>query len=490
VIRFHGQQRDTVVDDLGKWTAWLKPEAAGGPYKLSIETAAAHGAIASSRLTLTDILVGDVWLASGQSNMQMPLRGFASVSAYVKNGAEELENANVNGMRLLHVERKSSYFPVDDITSSWSDCTKQNAADFSAIAYFFGRDLRAQEHVPIGVIDATWGRTPIYSWLSMDRIGSDARLMPILSSWSQFSDTLADRELVLAREKRDDITAEKAGRQKPEHPWHEDGIPSQPASLYNGMIAPLTRFAIKGVIWYQGETETHSDPALAINYTQSFAALIEDWRAHWRIGSFPFLYVQISSFSAPLDDEAWGAIRDAQRRVLSVNNTAMIVTLDIGERDNVHPGNKQTVGTRLAVAASALAYGRPDIEYSGPLFRQAVPEGCGMRIWFDHAASGLVAHGRQLEGFELAGIDGRFVSAIAQIEGSSIFVRAAAVSTPTVVRYEWRSWTPANLFNRENLPASTFTSKNLLKNVRWSIGTKMKSRQNARRTIGATRVIV
>jgi len=459
-VQFHGQERIAVANELGKWKLWFSPEAAGGPYTIVVSGRTRDEKEAVSSITLNDILVGDLWVASGQSNMQMPMKGFASVSAYVANGAEELNHADLNDVRLLHLARTSSYFPLDDISSSWTQCTKQTAADFSAIAYFFARNLKEKEQVPIGIIDATWGGTPIFSWLSMDQIGSDPGLMTIFSAWSQFTDSLTDRELILQKENREDDAAEKAGKLRPEHPWHQDGIPSQPASLYNGMIAPLTHFAIKGVIWYQGETETHDNPSQSLDYARTFAALIQDWRTHWGIGDFPFLYVQISSFSAPQDDEAWGAIRDAQRRVLSVNNTAMVVTLDVGEKNNVHPSDKQTVAARLALAAGALAYRKRDIEYSGPLFRRAISAGSEMRVAFDSSASGLVVHGPQLEGFELAGPDGKFLPATAQIDSSSVvIIQSQVVRNPVYVRYGWKSWSNANLFNGQGLPASTFTSK-------------------------------
>ncbi len=447
-VRFHGQSRAATADDLGKWSLWLAPESAGGPYNL---TAQGSG---GAPVTLTDILVGDVWLASGQSNMEMPLDGFPG-SAVVKNSAQEIAKANLPQLRLLRLEKKSSLYPQTDVSATWTECTAQTAAEFSAVAYFFGREINQREHVPIGLIDSTWGGTPVEAWISMDTIGSNAGMMPVFSYWAQFTDDLADRDLELAREKRQDEAAAQAGQPKPKHPWHPDGISWQPAGLYNGMIAPLVPYTIQGVIWYQGET--NSNPVRAPYYARFFRALISDWRTHWQEGNFPFLYVQISNFYSPNED--WGMVRDAQRRTLSVANTAMAVTLDIGDRDNVHPADKQTVGFRLALAARALVYGEPQLEYSGPLFRTATAEGPAMRVWFDHAKDGLAVHGPQPEGFELAGEDGKFVPATAKIDGQTVVVEASGVKHPTAVRYGWASYTTANLFNKEGLPASTFTSE-------------------------------
>jgi sialate O-acetylesterase len=449
-IHFHDQARTARADTLGKWSLWLGPEHAGGPYTLTAQGSSGSG----TEVTLSDVLVGDVWIASGQSNMEMPLNGFPG-NAVLRNGAQEIAQANLSTVRLLRIEHKTSYFPIHDINATWTECTSQTAAEFSAVAYFFGRAINSREHVPIGLIDSTWGGTPVDTWISMDRIGADAGLMPIFSAWARFSDGLEDIDLILAKERREDAAAEQAHQPKPEHPWHPEGLSWQPASLYNGMIAPLVPYTIKGAIWYQGET--NSDPARAPYYSRFFSAMIQDWRSKWGEGNFPFLYVQISNFDSP--GENWGMLRDQQRRTLAVADTAMAVTLDVGDRDNVHPADKQTVGARLALAARALVYGEPQLEYSGPLFRTATVEGSTMRIWFDHAKNGLAAHGPQLAGFEIAGVDGKFVPATARIDGSTVIAEAQQVTQPKAVRYAWPGWTDANLFNKEGLPASTFTSE-------------------------------
>jgi sialate O-acetylesterase len=447
-VRFHDQTRTATADDLGKWSLWLMPEKAGGPYTLT-----ATGSAGGAGVTLSDILVGDVWLASGQSNMEMPLRGFPN-SAVLKNGADEIAHATLPTVRLLRVEKATSEYPMNDVSTTWTECNPQTAAEFSAVAYFFGREINEKEKVPVGLIDTTWGGTPVESWISLEGIASDASLMPLFKSRALFTADLADVPAMRAKEKRERDAAAAAGQPPPEEPWHPDAASWEPAALYNGMIAPETQYSIKGVIWYQGEANT--DPERAPLYAKAFPALIADWRKDWAEGNFPFLYVQISNFYSPNED--WGMVRDAQRQTLSVTKTGMAVTLDIGTKDNVHPPDKQTVGARLALAGRAVAYGEHGFEYSGPLFRQVTTEGQALRVWFDHAESGLTSEGAPA-GFEIAGEDGKFVAATAKIEGSTVVVEAAGVSKPRFVRYGWASWTDANLFNKEKLPASTFTSQ-------------------------------
>ena len=291
--------------------------------------------------------------------------------------------------------------------------------------------------------------------MSLEAISADAGLMPVFATRAHMMQTQGEMAAILAREKREDLAARQAGQAPPHHTWHPAPESWAPAALFNGMVAPATPFTIKGVIWYQGES--NSRLVWAPMYARLFPALIADWRAQWHEGNFPFLYVQISSFTSD-PTEAWAVIREAQRRSLAVENAAMAVTIDIGDPDNVHPPDKQTVGARLALAARALAYGE-NVEYSGPLFRQATPEADGVRIWFDHTAHGLVAKGGVLQGFEIAGDDGRFVTATARIDGETVVVGNAQVAAPKYVRYGWVNAPAVNLFNSDGLPASPFTSE-------------------------------
>lgn len=447
-VALHNQNQSTTANRFGEWSLWLNPEEAGGPFTLSVTGAS------NPPLTLTDILIGDVWVASGQSNMEMPLRGFPN-SAVVKDADKEIASATLPQVRLLLVPHATTDVPADDTPATWTLCNPTTAADFSAVAFFYGRELNQREHVPIGLIDSTWGGTPAEAWTSLDGLASDASLMPVFSARAHFTDSLSRLTAIQAQEKREDEAARAAGQPLPQHPWHPAQASWSPAALYNGMIAPLTPYTIKGVIWYQGETNSALDRAPL--YHRLFPALISDWRTQWHQGNFPFLYVQISNFSSPSED--WGTVRDAQRRTLDLRNTAMAVTLDVGDEHNVHPSDKQTVATRLALAARNLVYGE-SLESSGPLFRQANPEPSGIRVWFDHAQALKTPHlNPDTKGFELAGPDHKFVHASAIIEGNTVFVASPTLKDPRYVRYAWASFTDADLFNESNLPASTFTSE-------------------------------
>lgn len=446
-IHFHSQTATATADDLGEWTAWLMPEHAGGPYTLDIDGGEQEG-----KKQLTDLLVGDVWIASGQSNMEMPLRGFPP-TARIKNADAEIASATNPRLRLLLVDRKSSDVPLQDISGTWSQCTPEIASKFSAIAYFFGREIAATEDVPIGLIDSTWGGTPVDSWVSLDTLGNNPALLSSFSNRAQFADTQDSLPAQIAAEKASDAAAAAAGQPPIKHPWHPNETSWLPSGLFNGMIAPLDKISIKGFLWYQGETD--SPPARASHYSVLFPALIQDWRAHFQQGNLPFLFVQISSFHSPGED--WGLIRDAQRRSLYIANTAMAVSLDVGNPENVHPADKQTVAARLALAARGMVYGE-HIAYTSPLFRQATSQPAAMRVWFSNA-HGLNAHGSTLQGFELAGPDHHFVTATAKLEGDTVVVSAPLLTNPLYVRYAWSNVVEQFIYNSAGLPASTFTSE-------------------------------
>jgi sialate O-acetylesterase len=446
-IGFHGQNLKTTANDLGEWSAWLAPEQAGGPYTLTLDGGPKEG-----KKEITDLLVGDVWIASGQSNMEMPLRGFSS-DTVVKDGDKLIAEANNPQLRLLLVGIKSSDVPLEDISGSWTTCTPETAHDFSAVAYLFGREIAAKEKVPVGLIDTTWGGTPVDSWISLDALGNNTALFSSFSNRAQFADNQSNMIAQRAAEKAEDEAAKASGKAAPSHPWHPNEVSWQPAGLYNGMISPFIKESIKGFIWYQGETDSSS--ARAPHYSTLFPALIQDWRAHFKQGNLPFLFVQISSFNSPR--EFWGAVRDAQRRTLFVANTAMAVSLDVGNANNVHPADKETVAARLALAARGLVYGE-DIPYKSPLFREATTQPGAMRVWFDDA-SGLTSRGQVINGFELAGEDHHFVPATAKLEHDTVVVSAAGMSNPVYVRYGWSDVVTSFIYNRAGLPAATFTSE-------------------------------
>jgi sialate O-acetylesterase len=449
------EMASAAADSLGHWSLYLAPRpAGGGAYTLTVS----DGQMGGGAVLIRDLLMGDVWLASGQSNMQLPLLGFPG-SAILKNGPEEIKAANHPEIRLLHEPKRFSYFPMQDQDATWQICTPETAATFSAVAYFFAREIQHEQKVPIGLVEADWGGTPAESWISLDTLGSDAALMPVFAARAADMDKQADVEAIKAGYAREDAEAKAAGRTPEQHPWQPPFEPWAASSLYNGMIAPVTPLAIRGVIWYQGEA--NASLYRAPLYHRLFSAMIGDWRRQFAQGDFPFLYAQISSYEAS-PEEHWGMVRDAQRRTLSVANTAMAVTLDVGDRENVHPSDKQTVGHRLALAARALSYGE-EVHHSGPLFRQATTDGDGMRVYFTGADGPLAAKGGTLEGFELAGADHRFVPAAAKVDadGATVTVTSPQVTTPKYVRYAWPNAPDATLMDGAGLPASTFTSESV-----------------------------
>jgi sialate O-acetylesterase len=449
-VSFRGETRATKAGELGRWSIYLKPGAAGGPFQILVEGTSAFAdadANPSQLIILDDVLVGDVWLASGQSNMEFEMRKAATADA-------DLPHAANPRIRLLLVKHRAADYEQDDIeTEGWAASSPESAKDFSAVAWYFTREIEQREKVPVGVIDSTWGGTVAESWTRLTALGEDAALAPVFVARGKMTEHEADAILIDKDRERQRQEARKQGLPEPQFPWHPPLIMWAPGLLYNGMIAPLTPFPIRGVIWYQGESNSALERAPL--YSRLFRTLIEDWRRQWGVGDFPFLYVQIANFtSGPHED--WALLREQQLKTLDVRNTAMAVTIDIGNPDNVHPTDKLDVGLRLARAARALSYGEA-IEYSGPLFRQATPEGGAMRVWFDHA-KGLTAKGSEVTGFEVAGSDGKFFPATAEIDGTAVVASSPSVAEPDRVRYGWANSPVCNLFNGEGLPTSPFIS--------------------------------
>ena len=335
-----------------------------------------------------------------------------------------------------------------------SSCTPETVADSSAVAYFFARNLQQKLGVAIGLIETFWGGTAAESWTSLHALSADASLMPVFAERAKMVDSEPTTLLELKQEEREFQKAveqaKSEGKPLPWRQWHPDFAAWAPAALYNGMIAPLTPFAIRGVIWYQGEANSGERAPL---YAHLFQTMIGDWRRAWDEGDFPFLFVQIANWNTEPDGR-WPEVRDAQRKALALRNTGMAVTIDIGDPVDIHPKNKQDVGLRLSLAGRAIAYGEK-IEWSGPLYRQVTQEEHALRVWFDHAG-GLMARGAELTGFEVADGDGKYSAADTKIEGTSVVVSSAAVPKPVSVRYGWAANPTCNLVNKEGLPASPF----------------------------------
>jgi sialate O-acetylesterase len=467
-VVFRGAARATAADEIGHWSVYLPPSDAGGPFELTVK--------GNNAVTLSDVMVGEVWVDSGQSNMEFALRT-------ARNAAGEVASADHPKIRRFHVNKAVSPFPQTDASAqpwsaaqnsqqsvlgafpqaevgdqAWSVCTPLTAGAFSAVAYFFAREIEAKLGVPVGLIDSYWEGTPVEAWMSPRALSSSAQFMPAFALWSDMIANYTVRAEQRQKRLKDwqDAVAHAQAEGKPRPPVlpfeNNQGNSWMPAGLYNAMIAPLTAYPIGGAIWYQGESNATATRAPL--YAAMFETMIRDWRSAWGVGDFPFLFVQLASYRTG-PNAKWPEIREAQLQTLRVAKTGMAVTIDIGDPDNIHPANKQDVGKRLALAARAVAYGEK-IEYSGPLLRAAAPEAGAIRLWFDHAGSGLEARGGALKGFMISGADRRFVTADASIDGSSVVVSNASVAQPLYVRYAWADNPECNLYNKDGLPASPF----------------------------------
>lgn len=437
-VKFQNTTRTTTADEIGAFSVYLPPVGAGGPYELQVNT-----------VTLRDVLVGDVWVASGQSNMEWTLNK-------VDNAEAEIAGANHGKIRLFQVVKKVSALPIADVEArGWDVCAPEKAATFSAVAYFFARDIRTQHDVPIGLIDSTWGGTPVEAWTSVRGLSSSPQFMPVYSLWADMTmDYVARLE---RREKRQQAWMQAVEKARaagtpppPAPPWEPNQRDSwMPSGLYNGMIGPLTPYPIAGAIWYQGES--NAGPERVGLYGPLFQAMIKDWRKAWGVGDFPFLFVQLANFK---NNNPWPELRQAQTDTLGLANTGMAVTIDIGNPDDIHPRNKQDVGKRLARHARAMVYGEK-IETSGPVVSTAVPEQGKLRVYFGHAKS-LSAKGGALKGFEIAGADRKYVAAQGTIDGTSVVLTSPDVASPLYVRYAWANNPEATLYNEAGLPGVPF----------------------------------
>jgi sialate O-acetylesterase len=445
-VSWHRMERRVSTDSDGKWMFKVKTPPAGGPYEITLA--------GKNTIALKNILVGEVWVGSGQSNMQMSVQSS-------NNAKEEIAAAKYPKIRLFSVARKVADTPQADCTGRWVECSPETVPGFSAAAYFFGRKLHQELKTPIGLIHTSWGGTPAEAWTSGPIMKSDPDFAPILK---RFADAVANypQAMVTYKEKeqqwRKAVEQAKAeGKRAPRKPYAPmgPGHYHSPSGLYNAMIAPLLPYAIQGAIWYQGE----SNAGRAYQYRKLFPAMIESWWKNWDQGQFPFLFVQLANFMPTEDepgDSAWAELREAQTMTLDLPNAGMAVIIDIGDAKDIHPKNKQDVGKRLALWALAETYGH-DVVYSGPLYKSMEAKDGKIVLHFDHIGGGLVAQGgTPLKGFSIAGADRKFVWANAQIDGDSVVVSNDAIAEPMSVRYAWANNPICNLYNQAGLPASPF----------------------------------
>ena len=397
-VSLKDQQLSAVADSEGQWKVKLGPLSEGGPFTLTIA--------GKNTIVLHDVLVGEVWVCSGQSNMEMPVgTNPEGWSGGVINYQEEIARADYPELRLFTVHKAVAGKPQRDVKGYWVTARPQTVSEFSAVGYFFARELLKALNVPIGMIHSSWGGTPAEAWTSRGTLQSEAELKSILESepklLSTYPKAMQDFEQQFSRWRQESDKAESDGAPVPTAPKIPDDPrrnPWRPAGLFNAMIMPLTPYAIRGAIWYQGESNADR-PA---QYRTLFPAMIQDWRRVWGEGDFPFLFVQLANWGVYSPADNWPELREAQLRTLSLPKTGMAVAIDIGDGSDIHPKNKQEVGRRLALAAQAIAYGR-DVIYSGPIYESMTVEAEKIRLRFKHVYGGLVAKGGELSGFQIAG---------------------------------------------------------------------------------------
>ncbi len=445
------QYRDQVVQTRaknGKWQVKLAAMKANAkPANLLV--------LGSNRVELKDVVVGEVWVASGQSNMQWALR--QSV-----NGQAAAAAAANPDYRLFYVPRMKSPQPVADIQGQynngkpvWMVASPETTPDFSAVAYFFGRDLQKARGVPVGIIHTSWGGSPAEVWMS-ERVlgGNPAYKQDILDT---YPNAVANYEKAKVKFDADATAAKSSGKpltaRAPNAPW-------RPTELYNSMIHPLIPFAIKGAIWYQGE----SNAGRAWQYRTLFADMIQNWRQDWGQGNFTFLTVQLAPFTKILTEPAasnWAELREAQILASkNVGHAGTVVITDVGEENDIHPKQKEPVGARLALEARKLAYGE-NIVASGPTFKSASFSGGKATVTFGDVGQGLEARDGELKGFAICGADGKFVWASAKITGKDkVELSSSDVKQPAAVRFGWANYPVVNLWNKDGLPAHPFRTDN------------------------------
>ncbi len=439
-IRILNQNLTCFADDKGNWQLWLKPLQSGVPLTMTVE--------ATNTITVKNILIGEVWLASGQSNMEWDV-------SQSNNAQQEIANAKYPKIRIFEAKRSFSDSIKTEIEGKWVECSPETIAKITAAGYFFSRDLNVRLKQPIGLIEAAWGATRCEAWTPLWAQKNDPKLSYWQDKWKNYELSFPllklEYEKKLAIWKKQTEDAKNSGKipiEKPDEP--KLVTKAKPSAIFNGVIAPLSSYTIKGAIWYQGENNAYKDEAFSYRYL--FPTMIKAWRETWKLGDFPFIFVQLSTLNK---HPYWPVLRESQTEALKLKNTGMVVTYDIGDSVDAHYKNKKVLGERLALVARSLVYGEK-VEASGPKFKRMTFEGAKVRIWFDHGEGLKSATGSVVTGFQIAGADGKLFPAVAIVDGQSISLSNPSVSKPTIARYAFKDAVTANLINNSGLPAVPF----------------------------------
>jgi sialate O-acetylesterase len=437
-VTLTGQKRTAATSAAGKWMVRLTNLEAGGPFEMTIA--------GTNTITIQDVLVGEVWIGSGQSNM-----GFALST--VLNAEQEVAAANYPKIRMFTGRARGNYEPQSSVEGQWQVCSPETAPRFSAVGYLFARDLQKELNVPVGILTLAAGGSTAEAWIPREAMAADPLLKPMLDKLDAAVKFFRTNPKAPASEAPPPPQVINARPSAPPA-QQRDPVPDQhqPMVLFNGVINPAIPFAIRGVIWYQGESIVGGDAGVTL-YPHVMNTLVTTWRKLWGEGDFPFYVVQLPGQDNISNNPR---VREGQAAVLQLPNTGMAVIIDTGEIHNVHPRNKGPVGDRLMRIALANAYHR-DVEYSGPVYESMTIEGSTIRLKFSHLGGGLVAKDGPLKWFQIAGADRKFLDAQAKIDGDTIVVGRPDIVVPQAVRYAWDNWVEGcNLFNAAGLPASPF----------------------------------
>ncbi len=444
-VTLNGQKRTTAASPDGKWMVRLTALQAGGPYEMTI---AGKNTIASK-----DVLVGEVWLGSGQSNMAFTVSRKRASYAGLINEEQEIAAANYPKLRVFMGKTVKTYEPQAAVEGAWEVCSPETVPGFSAVAYLFGRNLHKALDTPVGMLVLAFGASTAESWIPRETMTADPELKPMLDRFDAAVKFFRANPQAPASEAPNPPQTINA---RPGAPPRQQRDPvqdqHQPTVLFNGMIAPAIPYAIRGVIWYQGESIVGGDRGVTL-YPHVQNTLIQTWRKLWGEGDFPFYVVQLPALQNISNNPR---VREGQAAVLRLPNTGLAVTIDIGDPKDVHPHNKEPLGDRLTRIALANVYHR-EMEYSGPVYQSMAIEGSAIRLKFAHLGGGLVAKGGPLKWFQIAGADRKFVDAEARIDGDTIVVGRPDVTMPEAVRYAWDNYPDGcNLYNAAELPAAPF----------------------------------
>jgi sialate O-acetylesterase len=444
-VSINGQTKTATAGADGRWQVTLDPLPTGGPYTLTVK--------GKNTVAFNDVLAGEVWICSGQSNMQWPV-------AAANDADLEIRAASFPGIRLITVPNRGTQEPQKDFRGRWQVCSPQTVPGFSAVGYFFGRQLHQTLGVPIGLVNDAWGGSACEAWVPRDRLAADPKYKPLLERWEEIEKNYPQAKKAYDEWKEAAAKAKAEGTTPPKEPRNPDGNMggnARPGNIYNGVLLPTIGYGIRGAIWYQGETNA----GRAYQYRDLFPLMIQTWRDLWGQGDFPFYWVQLADFmneKAEPGESAWAELREAQTMTMGrLPHTGEAVIIDIGEGKDIHPKNKQDVAKRLARWALAKDYG-VSIPCQSPTYKSMEKQGNKILLTFDHVDGGFRPFDvNEPRGFAIAGADRKFVKAQAKVAGPhSIEVWSDKVSDPMAVRYAWADNPVCNLYSNAGLPVTPF----------------------------------